>query len=69
MAAALRGMLLDVQNMIGMAAAIGNQFESGLLARVCGLTEQQIATPLHGAVRFVFCSFYLFILQYTYFFP
>jgi predicted ATPase len=68
MVAALRGLPLDVQNMVGMAATISNQFELGLLARVCGLTEQQIATSLRGAVRFVFCSFLLFILQYTYFF-
>ena len=51
MVAALQTLDAEAQQMIGMAATIGNQFSLMLLARLCDMAELDVAVALHPAVR------------------
>lgn len=53
MITALRGLPEHVQNMMGVASIIGNQFELTLLARVCELPSHYVEASLRGAVRYL----------------
>jgi predicted ATPase len=51
MIAALRGLRMDVQRMIGMAATIGAQFDLVVLAMLCDCSEENASVALRTAVR------------------
>ena len=51
MVAALQMLDVEVQQMLGMAATIGNRFQLVLLARLCDKPEIDVAVALHTAVR------------------
>lgn len=53
---ALRTLPENVQNMMGMAAIIGNQFELTLLANLCELPENNVEPCLRRAVQYVLFS-------------